>query len=782
MAQDVFVSHASDDHAVAMQVCELLEQRGVRCWIAPRNVSAGAVWDEAILDAIEGAGVFLLILTARANESAFVKNEVNRAFADGKPIITFRVEDVMPGRSLQLYLARHHWTDAFPPPVEPHLDQLATSIGKLLNSAAEDSTTSAPSKPAASETIRKESPRPPPSPQPSAAKIGFRRRALLGAMLAGVTGGVATMWMLRPAPPPPAVTRSTFLLPEGQVLPSAPRHHLDISPDGTRMVYVADNRLYLRSLSEFEARPLPGSEVSGAGDPVFSPDGRSIVFGDGTQTDYALRRISINGGAIEILCQTGGATTGGVNWSPEGIVFSTNRQIGRVSADGGTPETLVVLKSEEQAAAPQMLPDGQTVLFSIATRSGSDPADWEKAKIVTQRVKSGERKVIIEDGTDAQYLPTGHLAFARDGVIFAVAFDANRLQTIGRPVPVVEGVKRSAFATRRVAQFRVSTNGTAIYFPGPASSAAGLLGLGLFDRKGPIELLKVPRGAYEHPRLSPDGQRIAFSSESGAIWIHDLSGKSAARRLTVDGQGTNRYPVWSADSQRVTFQSDREKDLGIFWQRADGAGAAERLVTAEDGAELVPEHWSPDGRFLLYCVFGKDKTSTLWVWSREERKAEPFGGVKSAGRIFAGGVFSPDGKWVAYTMGDEAVNRSRAVYIQPFPATGAKYKISKDTDDGHHPLWSPDGRELFFTPGPGAPLEAVGISTQPTFSFGESGKVTRRFLALGPMYPRPWDMSRDGQRFLGLSEAQADGSVAQDQQIRVVVNWFEELKRKVPVK
>ena len=123
MARDVFVSHATDDHAVATQVCDLLEQRGVRCWIAPRDVSGGALFDEAILDAIEGARAFLLILSANSNASSFVKNEVNRAFADGKPIVTFRIEDVLPGRSLQLYLARHHWMDAFPPPLEPRVDQ-----------------------------------------------------------------------------------------------------------------------------------------------------------------------------------------------------------------------------------------------------------------------------------------------------------------------------------------------------------------------------------------------------------------------------------------------------------------------------------------------------------------------------------------------------------------------------------------------------------------------------------------------------------------------------------
>ena len=121
--KDVFVSHATEDEAVAAEVCGLLERRGIACWIAPRDVAPGGVWDEAVLDAIEAAPAFLLILSSRANASLFVKNEVNRAFSQDKSIFTFRVEDVLPGRSLELYLARHHWIDGFPPPLEPKVDR-----------------------------------------------------------------------------------------------------------------------------------------------------------------------------------------------------------------------------------------------------------------------------------------------------------------------------------------------------------------------------------------------------------------------------------------------------------------------------------------------------------------------------------------------------------------------------------------------------------------------------------------------------------------------------------
>ena len=183
------------------------------------------------------------------------------------------------------------------------------------------------------------------------------------------------------------------------------------------------------------------------------------------------------------------------------------------------------------------------------------------------------------------------------------------------------------------AHYALSSTGALAYVPGPVgSTATGQLSLGFVDRTGAAEPLKVPPGPYQLPRLSPDGKRIAFGSDDGkeaTIWIYDLSGASAVRRLTFDAQGHNRFPVWSADGQRVTFQSDREKDVGIFWQRADGTGTAERLATAEEGTSYIPEAWSSDGTRLLYNATGKDSMTTLWTWSPKDKKAERFGAVVS---------------------------------------------------------------------------------------------------------------------------------------------------------
>ena len=321
-----------------------------------------------------------------------------------------------------------------------------------------------------------------------------------------------------------------------------------------------------------------------------------------------------------------------------------------------------------------------------------------------------------------------------------------------------------------------------MFVPGPVSTTAALLGIGLFDREGGSRLLNIPPGPYNVPRISPDGTRIAFGSDDGtdaSIWIYELSGTNSIRRLTFEGQGHNRFPVWAPDSQRVAFQSDREGDSSIFWQRADGTGAAERLTKSTAGSAHIPESWSPDGEHLLYNV-GKSALNELWVASLKDLKTARFDAVESPPSTLTGAAFSPDGRWVAYASRDGRT--SSAVYVEPFPPTGAKYQISKNADDAHHPTWSPDGAELLFVPGPGSVLNAVRISTRPSFTFADAMPVPRSFVARAPNSERPYDVSRDG-RFLGLIDAaQAQTGAPSASQIQVVLNWFTELQQRVPTR
>lgn len=315
--------------------------------------------------------------------------------------------------------------------------------------------------------------------------------------------------------------------------------------------------------------------------------------------------------------------------------------------------------------------------------------------------------------------------YALGGIVFAVPFDVKRMMPSGGPVPIVEGVRRALGAGTAI--FGISDTGLLAYVPGPVSTTSNQLNIGLFDRKGGSTLLKIQPGAYQLPRMSPDGKRVAFGSDDGkeaSIWIYELSGTSSMRRVTFEGQGRNRFPVWSADSQRVAFQSDREGDLGIFWQRADGAGTAERLTKADEGVSHIPESWAPDGERFLYNE-GKGGATFLWVFSLKDRKAVRFGAVESPATTLTGAVFSPDGRWVAYASREGRT--SSAVYVQPFPPTGAKYQISKNAEDGHHPMWSPDGAELVFQPGPGNRLDAVRVTTHPASPSAKPSPSQLRF-------------------------------------------------------
>src|SRR5712692_9635336 len=565
---------------------------------------------------------------------------------------------------------------------------------------------------------------------------------LVTVILAGaLVGGVA--WNRRPSSIPLTITRFPLTLAGGQEFTNDGRQVVAISTDGTHLVYVANQRLHLRSMSDLEAIAIPGTEIpQGVLNPVFSPDGRSIAFWSGA--DQTVKRIAINGGAAVTICPA--ERPFGMSWDADGILFGQSRAgIMRVLASGGEPEILVKINGGEIAYGPQMLPDGRTLLFTLATGTGTDR--WDKAKVVVQSSRSGERKTLIDGGSDGRYLPTGHIVYARGGTLFAVRFDLRRLEVTGEPVPIVEGVRRgnSPGVTTGVAHFSVSNTGSLIYVPGPVSTAADQRALARLDRKGGTEPLKLPSGPYEFPRVSPDGKHLAFGTDDGKeaiVWIYDLSGTSAMRRLTFGGR--NRFPIWSADGARVAFQSDREGDLGIFWQRADGTGTAERLTRPEQGTSHFPESWDPNGERFLFSVSkgSSDSGVSLWTFSLQEKKAEPFGGVQESGAPLTQAIFSPDGRWVAYGSTETGMD---AVYVQPFPATGAKYQISKDR--GQSPLWSPDSKEIFYVGGaggtqPAGQLVVMSLTTQPTFTFGNPVAVPSGRLQLsgGLNVPRRFDI------------------------------------------
>jgi len=448
-----------------------------------------------------------------------------------------------------------------------------------------------------------------------------------------------------------------------------------------------------------------------------------------------------------------------------------------VSPTNKAPARVVSVAPDEWAHGPQMLPGGQTVLFTLAKGSGDDR--WENAQVVAQSLADGTRRVLIE-GADARYLPSGHLVYAAAGTVFVVSFDAASLTVTGTPVPAIVGVRRATGLPTGTSQFAVSTTGTLVYVPGPASASATTRGLliGNGDRE-PVSL-KIPPGAYTHPRAARDGKTIVVGRSDGSasdIWTYDLSGTTEIKRLTFDGK--SRFPVWSGDSRRVTFQSARDGDRGIFWQVADGSSTAERLTTAAADEEHVPESWSRDGTTLLFSVV-KGATQALWVFTPEGRKTVPFGRLESSASLSA--TFSPDGRWVAYSStqpGGGLISANRGIYVEPFPPTGEKHQVPEVAID-FHPVWSPDGKNIFFVPMAARPTMAVPIATQPSVTFGAAvdlPKVPRPGLLATDM--RGYDVLPDG-RFISLTPLSGDVANPSNAEVRVVLNWFEELKRLAP--
>jgi serine/threonine-protein kinase len=594
--------------------------------------------------------------------------------------------------------------------------------------------------------------------------------AVAAVIAAGLTATVATV--LRPTSRAPIV-RFRIPLPQGMNYVAPARQVLAVSPDGSALALSTPGGLFLHTLSDNQAREIIGT-TSAAGvaglNPIFSEDGRWLAFFQGQAGDGSLKKVAVRGGAAITLCRSD-ASFGGT-WSDGYILFATpTKGIQRVSENGGTPETIVPPTSGAFFQNPQMLPGGEAILFSIGPSGGA--GQWDRAQIVVHELKTGRRKILIEGGADARYVPTGHIVYGLSGMILAVPFDVRKLEMAGGPVPVVEGVRRSPISG--AALFGFSTTGTMVFVPGPLQGAATNADLAWTNKDGSASQLKLPPSQYETPRISPDGRQAAVGNidASGSnIWVVDLSGTNSIRRLTYGGR--NRNPVWSPDGKRIAFQSDRDGDAGIFSQQADGSGTADRLTRADTGTSHVPESWSPDGKTLLFTMI-KGSDFSLWSLSVPDKKIQAFGGVRSTKPVNA--AFSPDGRWVAYSSDETGTD---AVYVQPFPATQSKYQISSG-DVGHHALWSRDGKQLFYIPGP-TRFVSVTVATESGFAFSPPVAVPRGFLVGNAQSnPRNHDVAPDG-RFLGVVPAGQQAQVSLTSQLEVVLNWFEELKQRVPVK
>jgi serine/threonine-protein kinase len=561
-----------------------------------------------------------------------------------------------------------------------------------------------------------------------------------------------------------------------QRITTANRQMLGLSRDGALLGYVADDRIYVRPLAEWTASSVSGTESTVAGSTsvgvAFSPDGRELAYISGT----SVRKVAVTGGTPVTLA-TLIASDGDVSnleWSDRFVYWSHSRAMYRVDQNGGTPEKIVSAAPDELVGWVQPLPDGQHVLFNRYpnTRNGNAITDrWDAADVVVQSISTRERTVLPLKGADPRYLRTGHLAYAVGSVLFAVGFDPSTLTLTGAPVPVVSDVRRSVTGATGVAHFATSDSGHLVYVPGSGEAAAGLV-LGLADRRGNVERLAVPSSLYAAPRVSPSGRVAVADATKGSdtdLWLVDLAGRSEMRRLTFGGR--NRYPVWSPDGRRVVYSYQRGDAAGLYVLPIDG-GAPQQLTVSQAGEEHRPDSWSPDGSVVTFTAYhDEDSSADLRLVHVSTGQITTL--AHAPGRFIGKSVFSPDGRWLAYSTTETG---TQEVVVQPYPPTGAKYQVGSASNNRSNPWFSPDGRELFFNEG-ASRWFAVSLTPGPQPTFGTPKEFPRGSArGFGSFEPRPYDMARDG-RILAIYPAAGD--ISNSIEFRVVLNWFDELRQKV---
>jgi Tol biopolymer transport system component len=528
-----------------------------------------------------------------------------------------------------------------------------------------------------------------------------------------------------------------------------------VSPDGRMLAFCAQGAdgiqsLYVRAIDSTTPQPLAGT--AGAGMPFWSPDSRSIGF----YADGKLKRIEATGGPALTLCDVGVVGRGGT-WSREGVILfapSPSGPLHKVEDSGGpsTPVTqLDTAHGETSHRWPQFLPDGKRFIYFV--RFGALGTSNENNGISIGSLDGSPPKALLRTQANAAYA-SGHMLFLRETTLMAQRFDPDRLALVGDAVPLAEQIQTEIASA--VAVFAASETGVLTYQMGGEGVGSSLFWR---DRAGKQTGPLGDPAAYMDVRLSSDRQKAAVSILDVRvgppdIWIYDVS-RGLRSRFTFD-PAADRWPIWSPDGTRVAFSSNRKGQFNLYVRSYAGSGVEELILESE--RDKILSDWSADGRYLLFEARG-DPTTQSDVWALPltgDRK--PITVLQTSFRE-SGAVFSPDGRWIAYTS-DESGRAE--VYVAPFPGPGRKWQVS--SGGGTLPRWSGTGREIFFN-GAGERIMAAEVSAHgDTFEVGRTQPLFQiRVLAIGSVY----DVTPDGQRFLVNTANETQISVP----MTLVVNW-----------
>jgi len=577
-----------------------------------------------------------------------------------------------------------------------------------------------------------------------------------GVLIVGLIVAGAAVWNLK-KPEPREMIRFEYELPAGQQFSHIDYPAISISPDGKQIVYSTPHGLYLRSLNELTAKLIPGTEEQTA-QPFFSPDGKWIGYH--SVTDSKLKKVDAHGGMPIALCDVG--MFYGASWDERNMIEygPLSGDIMQISANGGTPQSIAESKSGP-LIYPQILPDGKTMLCTAATSNTT-------GKIMVQSLKSGTPKEVLT-AFGARYVATGHLIYRVRNNLCAVPFSLEKLEVTGEQVPVVEGVRQAA----------ISDSGTLVYIPGGYIAAGPRLTLVWVGRDGKETPISAVPNEYNYPaRISPDGTRLALSivtGENSSIWIWDFF-RETMTRLTFD-EGENAWPLWTPDSKQIVYRSARDHiHYDIKRKAADGAGEVEKLGSLPNLPG--PFAWSKDGEMILSWDLTISPLQTdITTFSFEGDHAQK--PLLQSKYNEDHPQISRDGRWMAYASNESGQNE---VYMRRFPEVNkGRWQVS--TSGGNGPLWSPDGRELYYRNGDS--VIAVSVETEPVFKAGKPRELFRGSYYtenVGQAALPMWDISPDGKRFLMMKEISSPSTGESPRKINVVVNWFEELKQRVPTK
>ncbi|MCA1582975.1 MAG: protein kinase [Acidobacteria bacterium] len=535
---------------------------------------------------------------------------------------------------------------------------------------------------------------------------------------------------------------------------------ISLSPDGTRIAYSADGRLWIRDLRQLEAREVPGS--SGAGAPFWSPDGSFVGFA----SEKKLWKMSSGGGDRTAVAELSGEVNraSGVAWdSASRIVFSLGfTGLLQAPADGGksTPLLEPDPKTDADFHTPGTLPGGRGVLF-VVHRAPQGPD-------TIAALAGGARKTLLqlpgEHLWHPTYSPSGHLLFRRDAPyrgVWAVAFSLSRLEAVGSPFLVAQNAKFPAAAS----------NGALAFSRGPFETLTRLVWK---DRNGrEVGTVGEPGFFTPLPALSPDGRRLAIAiseEERTEIWILDLE-RGTRRRLTAEGVSPGAAPVWSPSGDRIAYQTGGDQDSLAIWMRPADAGGEARLIARGMGG-----CFTPDGKAFVYSTLAGMGTEFNLAYVRFGADTEPVVLARAPGTQAEPAV-SPDGRYVAYSSW--LAGRSE-VEIRPFPSGEGKWQVS--SDGGRSPKWGRNGDELFYARD--NDIMAVEVKTSPTLSLGPPRKLFTREQSGAKVewfgiLMDGFETGEDAGRFLMLKNA-GSGDPGRGRTIAIVQNWFAEFRGKDP--